>query len=179
MNNTITVGVADDHAVQRFHGVAAKLGLPGAALRVQVTAPPESRLDLTDYNLPVSGGVQHTWASPNVCTVGVNAQWSSSSTYAGYMTASHCSAAAFSLGSSTYYQPTVHVSNLVGYEWDDPSPTTSLSGCPSGRSCRWSDSLFVIYDSSARASANAYNTIAETIRGATAPPDRQRGAATT
>lgn len=160
VNNTITVGVVDEHAVQRFRGVAARLGLPAAALRVEVTPAPQSRTTLQDYQRPVAGGVQVT--STGACTVGINARWDANTNYAGFITASHCSSTPFVYASTMFYQPTVSTMYDIANEWDNPFPSTTLGGCVSGRTCRWSDTLFAIYFSSERSSANAANSIAET-----------------
>ncbi|HEY0140541.1 MAG TPA: hypothetical protein VGF48_06580 [Thermoanaerobaculia bacterium] len=162
VNNTVTVGVADEHAVQRFRGVAARLGLPAAALRVEVTPKPQARTTLRDYQRPVAGGVQTNFTGNYSCTVGINARWDADTNYAGFITASHCSTAPFAGASTTFYQPTVSTMYDIANEWDNPLPSTTLGGCASGRSCRWSDTLFAIYFSTERSSANALNTIAET-----------------
>ena len=170
VNNTLAVGVRDADAVRTVRAAAARLKIPGAALRIEVAERPQSRASLWDHQRPIRGGLGFT-SSAGDCTVGINAKAGSSSTMAGFYSAAHCSQDAWTWDGAYVYQPNIHSSNFIGYEWDDPTPVTGVPGCPvpAGNNsydpdlgCRHSDAAFFLYDAANRSTLNGGATIAQT-----------------
>jgi hypothetical protein len=153
VSNVVEVGVSDEQAAQRFRGEAARLGIPGAAVRVSVVAAAESRADLRSYQRPIRAGLAHTFKLAGLfryCAIGANGAWSNNESYSGYFTASHCSEKAFSRDYGVYYQP--DSTFPIGTEMYDPAPQASIV-CPTDAVCRRSDALFVRYDAGVRSSS--------------------------
>jgi len=160
-NNRIRLGVRDEHGLAAVAKNARELGVPDVALQVVLAPTGELRTTLQDSVRPVKGGLEFTWTSGTACSVGINGEWSYSSSYRGFLTASHCSRSYMKLDISTtsYYQDWhVTASKLVGTEWDDPLYFTG-GICPTGDRCRYSDAMFVKYGTS---STSGLGTISRT-----------------
>jgi hypothetical protein len=93
---------------------------------------------------PVVAGLQIRF-SQYLCSLGFNASLGST---AGYVTAAHCSTNQGAVDGTLYYQPLNQVPDeFIGTEVADPPFFRSVSGCPRGRRCRYSDSNFSAADS--------------------------------
>lgn len=163
VNNVVAVGVRDEAGAQRFRAVAARLGLPAAAVRVSVVPRVEPRADLQSYQRPIRAGLMHGFVHGGIfrrCGVTVNGAYANNEAYSGYFTASHCSQTPYGADNTVFYQP--DTSNPIGTELYDPAPQQSIV-CPSGATCRRSDALFVLYDAGIRYSASGYNTMFSTV----------------
>jgi hypothetical protein len=120
-------------------------GVPREAVVVEDAEPIAPLEELTDRIRPVPAGVRIRRVNPSNCTLGANATRLGA---AGFVTASHCSAAQFVTDGTVFHQNNVAAGNRIGVEVFDP-PFFVGGGCPSGRLCRYSDASFVAYDSGA------------------------------
>lgn len=116
----------------------ARLGIPREAVNIEVDPPLElASHTLRDKYRPVQGGFQIQAYGRGACSLGFNARDSASRRL--FVTASHCSNVMGEV-ESNFYQPSYAIDTFIGYEYRDPPFWTGLP-CPSGRRCRWSDSL--------------------------------------
>lgn len=117
--------------------------IPREAVVVEEVEPFVKAQTVQDTFRPVPGGVQIAFSTPaglNGCTLGYNAFGRFGF---GFITNSHCSFTQGGVQGTIYYQ---NLPNLrIGVEVDDPA-YGPLPGCPAGRVCRYSDSLFALYD---------------------------------
>lgn len=76
----------------------------------------------------------------------MNGEWQFSSTYRGFLTASHCTVSYLQLDAGTTYtfQNSLTSSDSLAYEFDDPTYFTG-GACPSSARCRYSDVAFYRY----------------------------------
>ncbi len=143
VRNRLKIGLMKIEMAERVKQELTKLSIPHEAVEFEETGPLVEDSTLQSYVRPVIGGLQIAYDS-SLCTLGFNAIRAGVN---GFVTASHCSRTRFGLDSTIYYQPTTSPStNRIGVENFDPAPFSG-SPCPSGRSCRYSDSSFVRYDS--------------------------------
>ncbi|HEU0299906.1 MAG TPA: hypothetical protein VFR37_10635 [Longimicrobium sp.] len=146
-SNRLRFGGVDAAAVTSIASTLASLGVPAAAVQVQLAAPVLQAASLRDKIRPPHGGLQiQFFASPvsplvNVCTLGFNAVKDGVQSF---ITNSHCTNKQGGTDLRTdYYQSTrggviPTPDNYVGFEADDPA--YALGGdCPLGRTCRFSD----------------------------------------
>ena len=161
-DNVLGVGVEDETRIGDARAAAARAGIPGNALRVEVVGKIRSLASLSDTHRPVRGGMAFNFASVahqvywGQCSVGVNGYLSG---MPGFMTASHCTAQTWGYDGATAYQ--VAIDEQVAVEWEDPStfPGTHQGVCdngepgrdccpanPQGTSCRYSDAAFYAYN---------------------------------
>ena len=146
--NRLLVGVADRAAEGAVRNELARLGIPSAA--VQIAATPEVTAEsLQDSHTPKVGGLQITNGAGTICTLGFNARRAG---VAGFVTASHCTAAAGGVENTIFWQPGPPVSCQqiclpLAQETADPPFLDSSSNwlCPNGRICRYSDAAFAKY----------------------------------
>lgn len=106
VGNRVNVGVGDASAIAAVQALAVRAGIPDSALHTFIAPPPSFRQSLTDAVRPLIGGLEIGWTGGTKCTIGVNGEWESSSSYAGFTTASHCSQVYMHLdliGSETHY----------------------------------------------------------------------------
>jgi hypothetical protein len=95
---------------------------------------------LRDQVRPVAGGLQIRWSN-YVCTLGFPAKLANG--MMGFVTNSHCSTKQGSVDGTKYYQPLNQVdAEFIGTEIADPPFFKNRDGCPRGRQCRYSDSIF-------------------------------------
>jgi hypothetical protein len=137
---------------------------------------------LRDQVRPVVGGLQIRWSN-YVCTLGFPA-WRAG--VLGFVTNSHCSTKQGSVDGTKYYQPLNQVAaEFIGTEIADP-PFFKGKGCPRGKQCRYSDSIFsqgasgVLFDLAKIAKTDAENSGSLTIgnSGAARFTITQKGAVT-
>jgi len=122
--------------------VLARLGIPAAAVDVDIVQPIRKVVTLRGAVRPVVAGVQINFPG-FLCTLGFNATRQG---IAGFVTASHCTNTQGGVESTPYWQPTQTAKPVqVATETVDPSYKSTLAGCPSGRRCRKSDASFAKY----------------------------------
>lgn len=143
------------HALQKaaLEAKARDHHVPASALVVELRPNIEGLAYLTDRYRPARAGFlvrvfykQDGENQTEPCTYGPNVTYNN----AKHMVVnSHCTQRG-SLGgliNAQVYQPTVSSSNKIGAEVADPHYTTSTYGCPSGKSCRYSDAALVKFSS--------------------------------
>jgi hypothetical protein len=153
----IEFGVESEKDIDAISGILLSLGIPNDAFRVYESlwdAPMQSTTVHSAFS-PLVGGIEINGSTnttlEDACTI--NFVTTSSSYGPGIVTASHCTSLSGGIdpSSSVYFyidQPSQ--GSTAGEEVLDPPHTTSLSGCPSGKKCRYSDSaLFYAYSDSA------------------------------
>jgi hypothetical protein len=119
--------------------------VPREAVILEAGEPVEPFESLTDRIRPVPGGVRIR-SSGGGCTHGFNVLRGN---VRGFVTNSHCSAVRGSVEGTVFFQKSnLDGADRVGVETVDPKFFTGGS-CPSGRKCRYSDAIFVDYDSNA------------------------------
>lgn len=136
-------------------------GIPRDAVIVEEREPARYAVDITQGVRPVAGALQITWlTSPTtvgVCSLGYNA--CDAANRVGFITNSHCSLVQGGVPVPTVYHQ--HLPNLrIGVEFNDPAyPLCPSPPFPAGHRCRFSDSLFAVYDAGVpRAAATVYRT---------------------
>jgi hypothetical protein len=139
--NRVRVGVEDAGAAGQVRSVLARLGVPAAAVSIEVTQPIKQLATLRGSVRPVVAGVQINFPG-FLCSVGFNASRSGTR---GFVTASHCTNTQGGVESTPYWQPLQSVKpTQVATEIVDPAYTTGGS-CPLLRRCRRSDASFAKY----------------------------------
>lgn len=159
--NRVFIGVTDNAAIGRVQSQLDRLGIPRAAVVVDVVPPITLATNLTQYYRPLVGGLQIDW-SGTYCTLGVNVWYTNFaqgiSGAAGFYTASHCSDTPASTDGTTYSQGGYQIATE---KYDPPFFTNSqYFGCPSGYNCRHSDVTFAQYNTGIDGS---HGTIAQTL----------------
>jgi hypothetical protein len=139
--NRLKIALAD---LGQRDAVLAQLSqkqIPEAAVEFISTPAiePLSGHSLQDRQRPMMGGIQ---ISPNGgnCTMGFLAVLNG---VAGFVTNSHCSSTQGGLDGTRFFQASSSSeADFIGVEAADPAYGNTI-GCPAGRACRLSDSLFV------------------------------------
>jgi len=142
-SNRVVIGVENLDAMGAVRAATAGVGIPDEAVIVK-QSDPIVQMDLqTDVVRPVQAGVQINFPG-YLCSVGYNA-----TTLAGeksFVTASHCTNTQGGVESTPYWQPLQSSApTQIATEVDDPAYSRSLSGCPHGRKCRYSDASRAAY----------------------------------
>jgi hypothetical protein len=161
-DNVLSLGVEDESYIAGARAGAARAGIPGNALRIDVVGKIRSRASLSDTHRPLRGGMAFGFSNLTYgvywgeCSIGVNGYLGG---IPGFITASHCTGRTWSYDGAAAYQ--MALDENVGYEWEDPPPfpgtypgvcANGLPGkhcCPSnpsGTSCRYSDTAFYAYN---------------------------------
>jgi hypothetical protein len=139
--NRVRVGVEDAGAAGLVRSALARLGIPAAAVTVDVTEPIKQLATLQGTVRPVVAGVQINFPG-FLCSLGFNASRSGTR---GFVTASHCTTTQGGVESTPYWQPLESVKPIqIATETVDPLYLTGGS-CPAGRRCRRSDASFAKY----------------------------------
>ena len=153
--NRVRVGVEDAGAAGLVRSALARLGIPAAAVTVDVTEPIKQLATLQGTVRPVVAGVQINFPG-FLCSLGFNASRSGTR---GFVTASHCTTTQGGVEGTPYWQPLQTVNpTQIARETVDPIYTTGGS-CPAGRRCRRSDASFARYINSTQ---NTLGRIART-----------------
>ena len=178
-SNRLRFGGVNAAAVASIVSTLASLGVPAAAVDVQLAAPVLQTASLRDKIRPPHGGLQiQFFASPvsplvSVCTLGFNAVRDGVQSF---ITNSHCTNRQGGTDLRTdYYQSTrggaiPSPDNYIGFEADDP--TYALGDgttCPLGRTCRYADAARVQYG------AGQTFTMGRVARAASANPGAING----
>jgi hypothetical protein len=135
-SNRVRVGVERGTGRSRLQALAARLGVPAAAVIVEETDPIVQVATLQSRIRPVRGGVQINFPG-FLCTLGFNALRSGQRSF---ITNSHCTNVQGGVQNTPYWQPTSTVApTQIATEVADPAYNRP-PGCPAGRRCRRSDS---------------------------------------
>jgi hypothetical protein len=151
--NNLFVGIVSIELKLQVQQELIKLGIPIEAVIIEEVRPPRFLDTLEDRRRPLIGGIKVEAANMTSCTMGPIATRSG---VRGFLMNSHCTYTKFGPDSGLVYQPTSpgsggSANDLVGTEYVDPLPFTG-GRCPSGRTCRWSDSSFIKLASGVQAS---------------------------
>ncbi len=158
--NRVSVGVLSQAAVGNVRAYWARLGLPPESLDVFVQRRIEAMATLQDHVRPVPGGysIRNGNFNYTTCTLGYPV-YSSMLGMFGFITNSHCTSVYGGVENTSFYQGSPWV---LATEYLDPifQTSASIAGCPSGQSCRLSDSAFA---GSTSYPTGALGEIAQTI----------------
>ncbi len=145
-SNRVRVGVENIGTAGQVRAAVARLGVPDDAVIVDQVEPIVQVATLQNIkDRPVRAGVQINFPG-FLCSVGFNA---TSGTQKSFITASHCTSKQGGVESTPYYQPLQSVDGTaIATEVADPVYTRG-SGCPGGRTCRYSDAARAAYTSDA------------------------------
>ena len=144
-SNTVTIGVERGYNGRGVKGVAARLGVPDAAVKIVEMDPIYPAVTLRDKAPAIQAGWQVNYGN-YVCSVGFNAVANGVSSL---VTASHCTNTQGGTEGTVYYQPVSSLSAVVATEAVDPTYSKNLPGCPKGKNCRYSDASRANYAVSA------------------------------
>lgn len=140
-SNRVLVAVEHGASEAGIRGLAARLGIPAAALTVRETEPIQYAATLRDQVRPVVAGLQINFGQ-FVCSIGFNA---TSGGQASFVTASHCTNRQGGVEGTLYYQPLASTANsFIGTEVADPVYFRG-GACPRGKKCRFSDASRAAY----------------------------------
>ncbi|MCB1057282.1 MAG: hypothetical protein KDD11_17415 [Acidobacteria bacterium] len=159
VDNRVWIGLEDAEVQAIVEAFLEELELPLEVFEFEVTGKVESS-GPPDYQAllrPMKAGVQIGRPLPDptlmaVCTLGPILERSGAR---GYLTNSHCTPTIGFNDGVTFFQPSpANPAWAAGVETADPPLFTQgqVSACPSGASCRWSDSAFfeTTFDSTTR-----------------------------
>ena len=139
--NRLLIGVEHSGAAASVRGVLARLGIPSAAVTVELAEPIYQVATLRDLVRPVTAGLQINFGQ-FVCSIGFNATLNGQ---ASFVTASHCTDRQGGTEGTQYFQPSSSVAgSFIGTEVDDPKYFRG-GVCPKGKKCRFSDSARIAY----------------------------------
>lgn len=138
-NNRLRIGVQKQEQQGAVKEQIAKLGIPEAAINVEVMEPIYFASHTLRSNVrPLQGGLQINFGN-FVCTLGFLAVRSG---VQGMVTNSHCTNIQGGVENTIYHQALASgTTNRIALEIRDPAYFTG-SGCPAGRRCRYSDTSF-------------------------------------
>ncbi len=168
--NQVVVGVEHAAAAANVHALAARLGVPAAALVVRQMEPIHFAQTLRDRVDTRIGGIQIHFGN-FLCSMGFNAVDGGQPSF---VTASHCTNKQGGVQGTVYYQPLQSVDGVsIGTEVEDPPYLRRIAGCPHGKKCRHSDASRAAYNSGinsalgqiAKTDANSPNTYSLVLNG--------------
>ncbi|MDP3911887.1 MAG: hypothetical protein Q8Q14_15995 [Gemmatimonadales bacterium] len=141
--NRVVVGVEHAAAAASVRSLAARLGVPAAALEIRQMEPITYAATLRDRIDPRVGGIQIHFGN-FLCTLGFNA---TDGTENSFITNSHCTKRQGGVQGTVYYQPLQSVDGAsIGTEVEDPVYVRGIPGCPRGKACRRSDASRALYN---------------------------------
>ncbi len=140
--NRVVIGVSDAEAADkrsaRGADIARRYGVDAGAVTIVQTAPVERMVSLRDQRRPMPGGMQIEFPG-FLCTLGFVIRQGSTR---GFVTNSHCTNTQGGNQNTPYTQGG---GSTIAREIRDPG-YGSISGCPSGRRCRRSDSAMARFN---------------------------------
>lgn len=140
-SNRVVVGMERGAGTTGVRDLAARLGVPAAAIVVRETEPVIPMATLRDLVRPVVAGLQINFGQ-FVCSIGFNA---TSGGQASFVTASHCTKRQGGVEGTQYFQPLASTAgSFIGTEVADPRYFRG-GECPRGRKCRYSDASRAAY----------------------------------
>jgi len=141
-SNRVVVAVERGAGKVSIRDLAARLGVPAAAVVIRETDPILPMATLRELVRPVVAGLQINFGQ-FVCSIGFNA---TSGGQASFVTASHCTDRQGGVEGTEYFQPLASTAgSFIGTEVADPSYFRNRDGCPRGRKCRFSDAARAAY----------------------------------
>ena len=142
--NRIEIGIENLEVVSDLQKSLTALAIPRKAVIFREREQPNFATHTLQDGATggfLEGGYQVARSGSGGCTLGFNAQRAGVD---GFITAGHCTDNFGEVDDTLFYQPSSAVNpNAVGIEISDPPFNSSLSGCPSGKECRYSDSAFI------------------------------------
>lgn len=136
--NRLRIGIERPEVAAAVRQRLSSLGIPGAAVRIQLTSPIRPMASLRSKFRPLIGGIQIHFG-PGLCTLGFLAVRAG---VPGMITNSHCTLTQGGVQKTIFHQPLASgTTNRIGIEVRDSAYFTG-KGCPSGKKCRYSDSAF-------------------------------------
>jgi hypothetical protein len=152
-SRVLVFGVETATAGRNVQSVLSRRGIPATAYRIEIVDPIHYMNDnLRSEHRPTVGGLQIHWDG-YVCTLGFNVIHSASRSF---ITNSHCTTVQGQNSGTFYNQPSRTASPTpIADEVDDPAYSPSLSGCSSGKRCRYSDAARALYRSGAESQQGA------------------------
>ena len=140
-SNRVVVALEPGAGKASIRSLAARLGVPAAAIVLRESEPIIPMAGLRDLVRPVVAGLQINFGG-FVCSIGFNA---TSGGQASFVTASHCTDRQVGTEGTQYFQPLASTpGSFIGTEVDDPRYFRG-NGCPKGRKCRYSDASRAAY----------------------------------
>lgn len=141
--NRVLVGVERGASHANIRSLAARLGVPAAAIVTRDVDPIQYATSLQDQLRPVVAGLQIHFGN-FLCSIGFNAV---SGTQNSFVTASHCTNKQGGVEGTQYFQSLSSQPNsFIGTEVADPTYQRNLApGCPKGKLCRFSDASRAAY----------------------------------
>lgn len=161
--NVVRIGVDKRANIATMTAQARALGAPVGAIVFEHSERPGVLAQLTAQHRPTVAGV-HISVYDSVitrkygsglyteCSLGANVRISTDEPHAYFLTAAHCSNEddIFRNDGARVYQPDSATNpTAIGTEVFVPSGSSSLSGCPSGYTCKYSDAALYRYSSAA------------------------------
>jgi hypothetical protein len=155
VRNRIVIGVESGNLVQGVRAQAQLIGVPAAAVLVEVIPPTRVTANLQGLVRPMHAGIQvskTTSVDLGSCTLGYNVRRRDlSDAYDGYkyfVTAGHCTDSLGYNNGTRMGQP--NMTRPIGTEVSDPPPFDQFtnSACPADLKCRYSDAALIRYDDS-------------------------------
>jgi hypothetical protein len=140
-SNRVLVGVERGASHANVRGLAARLGVPAAAIETRDVDPIQYAATLQDQVRPVVAGLQIHFGN-FLCSIGFNAVSGGQNSF---VTASHCTNIQGGVEGTQYFQSLSSQPNsFIGTEVADP---VYFRGgvCPKSRSCRYSDASRAAY----------------------------------
>lgn len=147
--NCIAVGILSQSGVASVENFAKNAGVPLTSIKTVLTSPFIRFASLRDNIRPTKGGFQIQNNDYGRCTLTASV-FNKDRNKKGMITCSHCTKNDGGVEDTDFYQPGDGVFGLdhVAKEVIDPPFTSSLTGCPTGRICRRSDSAYAEFDTS-------------------------------
>jgi len=142
-SNRVLIGVEDLASMSAVRAAAVASGVPDDAVIVERADPIVQVATLQDVvDRPVRAGVQINFPG-YLCSVGYNVTVGGEKSF---VTASHCTNTQGGVESTPYWQPLQSSQpTQIATEVADPDYSRSLTGCPRGRKCRYSDASRAAY----------------------------------
>ncbi len=147
-SNRLEIGILDLSKKSEILAILTKLEIPHAAVNItqRERMVKEQTLRQRARNNEMMGAYQVKSAEHHLCSIGFVTEKAG---VAGFVTAGHCTEDDWDGGSTSiaFYQPSsANASHKVGNESVDPA-FSAITGCPTGKTCRKSDSAFIRFDS--------------------------------
>lgn len=156
--NRIVIGVDRVSRAAELRRTLNSLGVPAEAVDITQLDAARPTSTLRDSIRPIIGGTQYdaytTSGLFGPCSIGFNARLTGDLTNLYAVSASHCTHTSGVVESDSLYQPArlVFWRTSAAHETVDPGWSSSLSGCPGGKVCRYSDAAAFRYENPASGS---------------------------
>lgn len=145
--NRIRIAVESRSAIQNIKAGIAHIPVPETAVEFDVRSRAAFFGSVQDRTRPVVGGIEIEVENEGYCTLTANVHTGLDDEAWGFLTAAHCTKYFGTMTSDDAYQDGNGSGNHIGVEVADPDFWT-LSPCPSGSECRYSDAALFTYDDS-------------------------------